>query len=106
MKYPQQVIIQLLALPDKTLVLVGGRILFALLLLSVQGYVLRAMLRIIRAVQIGRNRGRILIIGAVVLLVIVNLPLGVFIIESVIRPHELLLYAPPAKYELAVRPFA
>lgn len=80
--------------------------LFALLLVAVQSYVLRAMLRIIRAMQLGQKKEKLLITAAVFFLVIVNLPLALFIVESLVRPRQLLLYAPPSDYELAIRPFA
>ena len=86
--------------------LIGARMLFALLLVAVQSYVLRAMLRIIRALQLGHKKEKLLTTAAVVLLVIVNLPLALFIVESLFRPRELLLYAPPSEYELTIRPFA
>jgi predicted MPP superfamily phosphohydrolase len=98
--------IELLMLADRTLLLVGARTVFALLLVAVQLYVLRAMLRIIRSMQFSRRNERLLTSGAVALLVVVNLPLGFFIVESLIGPTKLMLYAPPLEYEPTVRPFA
>jgi hypothetical protein len=97
---------QLLMLADRTLLLIGARTVFALLLVAVQLYVLRAMLRIIRSVQFSRRKEKHLTSGAVALLVIVNLPLAFFIVESLVSPRALMLYAPPSAYEPAVRWFA
>jgi predicted MPP superfamily phosphohydrolase len=91
---------------DRTLLLVGGRVLFALLLVAVQLYVLRAMLQIIRSMQLNRDRERTLKSIAIGMVVGANLPLGYFIVESFFSPHRLMLYAPPIGYEAAVRPFA
>ena len=79
---------------------------FALLLVAVQLYVLRAILRIIRSMQLTRKKEKLLTAGAVAFLVIVNLPLAFFIVEGLVSPRELLLYAPPLAYESMVRPFA
>jgi len=98
--------LELLMLADRTLLLIGARLLFALLLVAVQLYVLRAILRIIRSMQFSHTKERILTSSAFVFLVIVNLPLAFFIVESVIRPHELMLYAPPSAFELTVSPFS
>lgn len=91
---------------NRTLLLVGARIVFSLLLVAVQLYVARAMFRIVRSAMLPRNKEKPLIIVLVVLLCVINIPLGSLIVESVIRPHELLLYAPPREYEAVVRPFA
>ena len=95
-----------LAQADRTLMLVGARIVFSLLLVAVQLYVLRAILRIVRALMLPRNKEKSLITAARVLIVLVNLPLVFFILESVVRPRQLLLYGPPLAYESTVRPFA
>jgi predicted MPP superfamily phosphohydrolase len=96
----------LLAQSDRTLLLVAGRTVFALLLIAVQLYVLRAMLQIVRSMQLTLEKERTL--SAIVRGVIigVNLPLGFFLVESFFRPYELLLYAPPMEYESMVRPFS
>ena len=86
--------------------LVGARIVFALLLGAVQLYVGRAMFRIVRSTMLPQEKERIILTTVRVFLCVINLPLIFFIIESVVRPHELLLYGPPLKYESVVRPFA
>ncbi len=106
MNNPHPAITQLLAFADRTLLIIGARTAFALLLVAVQLYVLRAMLRIIRAMELNRRREKLLTAAAVGFLVIVNLPLGLFIIEGLVSPRSVLLYAPPLAYEQAMRPFA
>src|ERR1700686_1804584 len=96
----------LLAQTDRTLLLVGGRTVFALLLIAVQLYVLRAMRQIVRSMQLTREKERTLSAIVTGVIIGVNLPLGFFLVESFISPHELLLYAPPMEYESMVRPFA
>jgi uncharacterized protein len=96
----------LLAQSDRTLLLVVGRTVFALLLIAVQLYVLRAMLQIVRSMQLTREKERTLTSVVAGVIIGVNLPLGFFLVESFFSPHELLLYAPPIEYEPMVRPFA
>jgi predicted MPP superfamily phosphohydrolase len=86
--------------------LIGARIVFSLLLVAVQLYVLRAMMRIIRSLLLPRRKEKLLITAALVLIVLLNLPLVFFIVESVLRPRQLLLYGPPLAYESIIRPFA
>src|SRR5438045_9519210 len=86
--------------------LVGARILFALLLGAVQLYVGRAMSRIVRSTMLPQKKERIALATIRVLLCVINLPLIFFIIESAVRPRELLLYAPPLAYEPVMRPVA
>jgi predicted MPP superfamily phosphohydrolase len=95
-----------LAQADRTLLLVGARVLFSLLLVAVQLYVLRAMLRAVRSMLLPRRNERPLITALWVFIVLINVPLIFFIIESIVRPRELLLYGPPLAYESVVRPFA
>ncbi|MEK6285999.1 MAG: metallophosphoesterase [Acidobacteriota bacterium] len=106
MNHLHTAITQLLALADQTLLLIGARTVFALLLVAVQLYVLRAMLRIIRSMQLIPRKEKSLIAAAVALLVIVNVPLVFFIVEGLVTPRRLLLYAPPSAYESTIRPFA
>jgi predicted MPP superfamily phosphohydrolase len=96
----------LLAQIDRTLLLVGGRTVLALLLIAVQLYVLRAMLQIVRSMQLTREKERTLRTVVAGVMICVNLPLGFFLVETFFRPHELLLYGPPMEYESMVRPFA
>ncbi len=102
----QSAIAAVLAQADRTLMLVGARIVFSLLLVAVQLYVLRAMLRIVRSMLLPRNKEKPLITAVLALIVLINLPLVFFIIESVVRPRQLLLYGPPLAYESMIRPFA
>lgn len=106
MNYPHPAVTQLLALAHRTLLLVAARTVFALLLVAVQLYVLRALLRIIRSMQLERQKEKLLTAAAVAFMVIVNLPLGLFIIEGLVSPRGVLLYAPPLAYEPVMRPFA
>ena len=91
---------------DRTLLLVAGRAVFALLLVAVQLYVLRAMLQIVRSLQLTRSKEKTLTSLVIGVIIGVNLPLGLFIVESFFSPHQLMLYAPPIGYESTVRPFA
>ncbi len=106
MNYPHAVVTQLLALAGRTLLLAGARTLLALLLVAVQLYVLRAMLRITRSMQLAQKKERLLSFVSVAFLLVVNLPQAFFIVEGVITPGRLLLYAPPLEYEPMIRPFA
>ena len=76
-----------------------------MLLVAVQLYVLRAFLRIIRSLGLEQRKEKLLISLAVVLIIIVNLPLVIFIIEGFSLP-QLLLYSPVPEYEWVMRPFA
>lgn len=104
--HSQSSVIAVLVEANRTLLLVGARIVISLLLVAVQLYVARAMFRIVRSAMLPRNKEKPLIAILVVLLCVINIPLAFLIVESVIRPHELLLYAPPLEYEAVVRPFA
>ena len=106
MNHLHPAITQLLALADRTLLIIGARTVFALLLVAVQLYVLRAMLRIIRAMQLEARKEKLLTAAAVAFLAGVNLPLAFFVVEGFIKPTGLLLYAPPLAYEPVMRPFA
>lgn len=86
--------------------LIGARIVFSLLLVAVQLYVLRAMVRMVRSMLLSKSKEKALITIAVVFITLVNLPLAFFVVESVVRPRELLLYGPPLAYESLMRPFA
>ena len=97
---------QFLALADRILALIVARTVFAFLLVAVQAYVLLSVVRIVRSMQLDPKKERTLISVATALLVIINLPLAFFIVEGVITPRELLLYAPPASYEPIISPFA
>jgi predicted MPP superfamily phosphohydrolase len=96
----------ILTLVDRTLLIAGARLGFSLFLVAVQLYVLRAFLRIIRSMELERNRERLLIVAAVALVVMLNLPLLVFAIEGVFTPRQLLLYSPMPEYESLMRPVA
>ncbi len=96
----------LLAQADRTLLLVVGRAVFALLLVAVQLYVLRAMLQIVRSMQLPREKEKTLNSVVIGVIIGVNLPLGFFLVEGFFSPRELLLYAPPIEYESMIRPFA
>ena len=94
-----------LAVPLVSTVLITSlRLVVALLLLAVQWYVLRAFLRIIRSLELKRER--VFIVAATGLVVLMNLPLAAFIVESVISPRATLLYSPPHEYESIMRPLA
>lgn len=106
MNHIHPAITQLLALADRTLLIIGARTVFALLLVAVQLYVLRAMRRIIGSMQLEPRKERLVTTGAVAFLAIMNLPLAFFIVEGLFTPRGVLLYAPPLEYEPVMRPFA
>ena len=56
--------------------------------------------------QLKQSKEKLLIATAIAFLVIVNLPLAFFIVEGLVSPRELLLYAPPQAYEPVISPFA
>ena len=106
MNYHPIFIDQLAAISGKTLLLIAGRTVLALLLISVQLYVLRALIRIIHSWQLNGQKARLLKALAVGFVTIVNLPLVFFFIEGFFRPNGLLLYSPPRAFESSMRPFA
>ena len=106
LNYTHTPIIQLLALGDRNLLIIGGRTVLALLLVAVQWYVLRAMLRMIGSMQLDPRKLRILNRAAGVFVAVVNLPLAYFLIEGFFKPTGLLLYSPPQAYEPVIRPLA
>lgn len=93
-------------LTGKMFLVVIGRLTFAALLLFVQFYVLRAMIRFIRSLEIDQRKEKTLVALAIIFVVLVNLPLAAFIAESVFRPTQFALYSPPPEYEAMVKPFA
>jgi predicted MPP superfamily phosphohydrolase len=97
---------QLVPISGRSLLLIAGRAILSLLLISVQLYVLRALVRIIHSWQLNGQKERLLKAVAVGFVTIVNLPLVFFFIEGVFRPNGLLLYSPPRAFESSMRPFA
>ncbi|HKA17166.1 MAG TPA: metallophosphoesterase [Blastocatellia bacterium] len=96
---------QLVTISGRTLLLIAGRTVLSLLLISVQLYVLRALVRIIHSWQLIGQKARLLKAVVVGFVTIVNLPLVFFFIEGFFRPNGLLLYSPPRAFESAMRPF-
>jgi predicted MPP superfamily phosphohydrolase len=84
----------------------GLRLVGALLLIAIQWYVLRAFLRIIRSLEVEKSRERIFTTAATAFILLMNVPLAAFIVESVITPRATLLYSPPPEYESIMRPLA
>lgn len=82
-----------------------GRLTFSALLLFIQFYVLRAIIRFIRSLEIDKRKEKTLIALAIILVALVNLPLAAFIVESILRPTQFALYSPP-HFETTIRPFA
>ena len=106
MNFQHILIGQLAAISGRTLLLIAGRTLLSLLLISVQLYVLRALVRIIQSWQLNPQKARLLKAVAVGFVTIVNLPLVFFFIEGFFKPNGLLLYSPPRAFESSMRPFA
>ncbi|HVG19958.1 MAG TPA: metallophosphoesterase [Blastocatellia bacterium] len=96
----------IIALVDRTLLIAGVRLGFSVFLAVVQLYVLRAFLRIIRSMGLGRKKERFLVAAAVALIVTLNVPLAIFAVEGVFTPRGLLLYSPVPEYESLMRPVA
>src|SRR5437762_3249753 len=82
------------------------RVIASIIFVTVQWVVLRAFLRILRSLGFSESREKLAVGIAVGLFALINLPLLWFIIETVVSPRALLLYAPPPGYEKVVRPFA
>ena len=106
MNYQHIFIDQLVAISGRTLLLIAGRTVLSFLLIFVQLYVLRALVRIIHSWQLNGQKARLLKAVAVGFVTMVNLPLVFFFIEGFFRPNGLLLYSPPRAFESSMRPFA
>jgi len=89
-----------------SVLITGARLVGALLLIAIQWYVLRAFLRIIRSLEVEKGKERIFTTAATAFVVLMNVPLAAFIVESVITPRATLLYSPPPEYESIMRPLA
>lgn len=89
-----------------SVLITGLRLVAAMLLIAIQWYVLRAFLRIIRSLEVEKRREKIFIVAATAFVVLMNVPLAAFIIESVVNPRATLLYSPPSEYESVMRPMA
>lgn len=98
--------VDVFGLISSTLPVAAGRLMVWLLLAAVQLYVLRAIVRIIRAHEFRKSVERALLVATVIFMLAVNAPLIFFLIESVVRPQQALLYSPPVAYEGLMRPFS
>jgi predicted MPP superfamily phosphohydrolase len=96
----------ILAAASRTILIVAVRLAFSALLVAVQLYVLRAFLRIIRSMELERQKERLLVGAAIATVVILNIPLVIFAVEGVFLPRQLLLYSPLPEYEPLMRPLA
>jgi uncharacterized protein len=106
LSYHQVFIEQMVAVSGRTVTLVAGRTVLSFLLIGIQLYVLRALVRIIQSWQLNPPRARLLKTSVVVFVIVVNLPLVFFLIEGFFKPNGLLLYSPPRAFESSMRPFA
>ncbi|HLG17460.1 MAG TPA: metallophosphoesterase [Blastocatellia bacterium] len=86
--------------------IIAARLGLSLLLIALQFYVLRAMLRGLRSLQLGERREKRLKSVVTALVAAINIPLLFFLVEGFFTPRYVLLYSPPARYEALVRPFA
>lgn len=82
------------------------RLVLSLLLVAVQFYVGRAILRIIHSLELSKAKERGLGAAVIALMVVINLPLLGFIVEGMYTPSRVLLYSPPREYEAVMRPLA
>lgn len=96
----------IVAVAGRTIFIVAVRLAFSSLLVAVQLYVLRAFRRIIRSMELEPRREKLLTIAASALIVILNVPLIIFMLEGVFTPRQLLLYSPVPEYESIARPIA
>lgn len=88
------------------LLAVIGRLIVSTLLIFVQFYVLRATIRFIRSLELEARKEKAFVTFAVIFVLLVNIPLGAFIAESIFSPKQFALYSPPPQYETVIRPFA
>jgi hypothetical protein len=84
---------------NPTILIVAARLAFGILLVAVQAYVLRAIIKVIRIHGFAPARERLLANLARVLILVVNIPLAEFLLESLVSPRALLLYNPSARAE-------
>src|SRR5215470_7179384 len=89
-----------------TLWLVGLRIALALLLTGVQLCLARAVFKMLRSGGLNEPLRRKLDVAARAIVALMNVPLALFVLETIIAPRHVLLYSPPDRYQFLVRPFA
>jgi len=95
-----------MALLNPALTLSAGRLVVAGLLFLVQLYVNRAVRRVIRLQTFDARRERLAMVTVKIIFVLANIPLALFIVESIISPRSLLLYNPPPGAEWISKPLA
>jgi len=89
-----------------TLWLVGLRIALALLLTGVQLCLARAVFKMLRSGGLNETLRKKLDLAARAVIAVMNVPLALFVLETIIAPRHLLLYSPPDRYQFFVRPVA
>jgi predicted MPP superfamily phosphohydrolase len=90
----------------QSLLIAGARLLFALLLVIVQLYVFRALAKVIRVQGLDHKREQLFVTLCSAFVGLVNVPLLIFILESIFTPKSVMLYNPAAGLERIARPLA
>src|SRR5260370_34923774 len=89
-----------------TLWLIGVRMALLLLLAGVEFCCARAILRMIRAGEVGELLRRRVTTAAMAVVALMNAPLALFLLETLVAPRHLVLYSPPDRYQFFVRPIS
>jgi predicted MPP superfamily phosphohydrolase len=96
----------LLSLVSQAIYTAAARLLFAALLLFVQYYFIRAVLRTVKSLEIEKRKERYLISTVTIIFALANIPLAWFIIESLFTPGQVMLYSPAPEQEWIARPLS
>src|SRR5262245_44805786 len=83
-----------------------ARLVLAFILAGVQIYLFRSCVRLIRSLEPGHLKERLLIGATAFFFVLINLPIAGLVAEGLLFPGEAFIYSPPAQYEWVVRPLA
>jgi predicted MPP superfamily phosphohydrolase len=89
-----------------TLWLVGLRVALAVLLAGVQLCLARAVFKMLRSGGLDEPLRKRLDVAARVMIAVMNVPLALFVLETLVAPRHLLLYSPPDRYQFFIRPVA
>ncbi|HYM01220.1 MAG TPA: metallophosphoesterase [Blastocatellia bacterium] len=89
-----------------TIGIVASGLTLALILVLVQLCVFKAGSRILSGLGDGTAFGKKLRSAGLIAFGVLNVPLGLFILESLIKPRSVLFYAPPIRLEGLIRPIS
>ncbi|HKV39321.1 MAG TPA: metallophosphoesterase [Blastocatellia bacterium] len=93
---------QVLIVPSPALM--AGRIALAFALVGIQYCVFRAGRGIANLLDIKNRVRKAIESGFLVFICVINLPLALFFLESLVSPRTELFYSPPPRYEWIIRP--